>query len=746
MTVERPVEIELKYAVADRAIGERLLNAETLAGFRATGAARPTQHEDRYVDSADGALARAGFAARLRTAHNGTVITVKTTGDGAVGALHRREELEGPAARTVDPAGWPASGARSLILELVGDAPLVELVTIRQFRRRRDLELSAGEAAVELSLDEVDVVSRGRVVERFLELELELIRGSVGDLAPLQALLDGHHGLTAAPASKLERALLAARSGARSPAQAARLVAIEGRRSSARAEPAAVDVRPEREPMDVAPTEPPVEAALPRADTAIEPTAEPEPPTAETDVPTAEAVAPTADAMAPTAEDPATAPEAATVDVATPTAEDPAAEPETATVNVGEPAAEPESPTADAVVADPMAQLETPTADVAAPAAELDGAVGHDAGSPGTNLEPTPEDGAIEGAVIDLEALEYAPELIEEAEAAAPLVIGGPAGVEVVGEIPVGKTPGVTAEDLHAEAGRKVFRFHLARMIAREPGTREGKDPEELHAMRVSTRRMRAAWRVFGDGFRDDRTARFRRRLRTVAARLGAVRDLDVLIEATEAFATTLPSAERDGLEPLLASWRDQRAVGRRLLIESLDSGGYRRFVEDYRDFVLTVGADVRAVDPTSPHRVRDTAGSAIWSAYEQVRAYESVLKWADVPTLHQLRIEAKRLRYTLEFVREALGPEAPALISRVVALQDHLGTMNDAEIGAHMARAYLVEHAGELTDTQASAISRYLVTREREVARFKRTVGVPWRGVAGLTFRRALGRTIATL
>ena len=122
----------------------------------------------------------------------------------------------------------------------------------------------------------------------------------------------------------------------------------------------------------------------------------------------------------------------------------------------------------------------------------------------------------------------------------------------MVGEIPVGKTPGVTAEDLHAEAGRKVLRFHLARMIAREPGTREGEDPEELHAMRVATRRMRAAWRVFGDGFRTDRTAKFRRRLRAVAARLGAVRDLDVLIEATEAFAATLPAGEGDGLEPLL--------------------------------------------------------------------------------------------------------------------------------------------------------------------------------------------------
>ncbi len=213
MTVERPVEIELKYAVADRVIGERLLNAETLAGFRATGAARPTQHEDRYMDSADGAMARAGFATRLRTAATGTIVTVKSITDDGEGSLHRREELEGPADRTTDVAGWPPSAARSLILELCGDAPLVELVTIRQLRRRRDLELPSGEAAVELSLDEVDVVARGRVVERFLELELELTRGGQADLAPLQALLDGHHGLTPAAGSKLERALVAVRRG-----------------------------------------------------------------------------------------------------------------------------------------------------------------------------------------------------------------------------------------------------------------------------------------------------------------------------------------------------------------------------------------------------------------------------------------------------------------------------------------------------------------------------------------------------
>ena len=84
---------------------------------------------------------------------------------------------------------------------------------------------------------------------------------------------------------------------------------------------------------------------------------------------------------------------------------------------------------------------------------------------------------------------------------------------------------------------------------------------------------------------------------------------------------------------------------------------------------------------PTQPHRVRDTAASRIWTAYEQVRGYEPVLRWADVETLHELRIAGKWLRYTLEFVREALGDDAAPLIARVTALQDHLGLMNDADV-----------------------------------------------------------------
>ena len=60
------------------------------------------------------------------------------------------------------------------MLELAGDAPLVEVVTIRQLRRKR--QLRDGSTRVELSLDEVDVVVSKRVVARFVELEAELVQ------------------------------------------------------------------------------------------------------------------------------------------------------------------------------------------------------------------------------------------------------------------------------------------------------------------------------------------------------------------------------------------------------------------------------------------------------------------------------------------------------------------------------------------------------------------------------------------
>ena len=118
-------EIELKYRVTDPATGERLVAADQLAGLTATSARpRSVQVEDRYVDTADGALARAGFVARLRQRGDETIVSIKSAAAeiGPGGSL-RRLELEGPADRVAPAADWPASDARSLVMEHAGDAP-----------------------------------------------------------------------------------------------------------------------------------------------------------------------------------------------------------------------------------------------------------------------------------------------------------------------------------------------------------------------------------------------------------------------------------------------------------------------------------------------------------------------------------------------------------------------------------------------------------------------------------------------
>ena len=96
------------------------------------------------------------------------------------------------------------------MLELAGDAPLVEVVTIRQLRRKR--QLRDGSTRVELSLDEVDVVASKRVVGRFVELEAELTKGDEGRLVGLAEAFGGDAALSVAKGSKLDAALAAVRS------------------------------------------------------------------------------------------------------------------------------------------------------------------------------------------------------------------------------------------------------------------------------------------------------------------------------------------------------------------------------------------------------------------------------------------------------------------------------------------------------------------------------------------------------
>jgi CHAD domain-containing protein len=319
----------------------------------------------------------------------------------------------------------------------------------------------------------------------------------------------------------------------------------------------------------------------------------------------------------------------------------------------------------------------------------------------------------------------------------------------VAGSAPVG-APGIVPDEPMSEAGRKVLYLHLVRMIENEPGTRDGQDIEALHDMRVATRRMRSAFRVFGPFFKPRAIRSYASGLRQTARVLGAVRDLDVLMAKARVYLVELPAENAHDLDPLLDVWEGQREKARGKMIAHLDSAKYHDFVQAFKLFLETPGAGARTDDsiPPRPMRVNTVVPGLIYARWAGVQAFEPILKGAPIAVLHALRIECKRLRYTLEFFDQVLGPTAEEVITEVVRLQDHLGNLNDANVANALLSDFLFSssRAGSSERMIAPGVVTYLAARQRELQTLIDTFPSAWERFNRPEVRQALAQAIAVL
>jgi CHAD domain-containing protein len=277
-----------------------------------------------------------------------------------------------------------------------------------------------------------------------------------------------------------------------------------------------------------------------------------------------------------------------------------------------------------------------------------------------------------------------------------------------------------------AEAGRRVLGYHFRNAMQHEAGTRSGHNIEALHDMRVATRRMRAAIRIFGHGFTPKTLKFLKSGLKETAQALGWVRDWDVFIEKFTAYQQELPANEQSGLAPLLEYCHIQRDLARAKMLAHLDGKDYEKFKAKMTIFIETEGLGVNPmpVDKPVPYQIRHVAPSLIYSRYEAVRAYESFLAHASVELLHQLRINFKHFRYALENFQEILGNEGAMVIAEIKQMQDYLGNLNDAQVACQFLDNFLnhwKNYRAGLTTAKAkkpTAVMKYLKVKlaEREL------------------------------
>jgi len=311
---------------------------------------------------------------------------------------------------------------------------------------------------------------------------------------------------------------------------------------------------------------------------------------------------------------------------------------------------------------------------------------------------------------------------------------------------PLGRHPGpILPTDTFAAAGRKAMWPQVARMVEREEAVRDPEQTDALKRYRVATRRLRAALRVFRDSYARREIKPIRDGLSELADALGAVRDLDVRLEEVDRWGSAAGEETEVALARLRRSLAAQRRAAAATLARKLDGRAHRRLMVNLISFVTAVEPEVSVHAGPPDRAAQDRAASSVWAAYEQVRAYASMVRWADLPRLHSLRIDAKRLRYTLEFLGPLLGREKDALVERLVALQDHLGALNDATLAVTAIRAFLGEQHASLTPEQRAATLAYLGDRERELTRLRRSLGRAWRPVVGITFARQMARAVVS-
>jgi len=302
----------------------------------------------------------------------------------------------------------------------------------------------------------------------------------------------------------------------------------------------------------------------------------------------------------------------------------------------------------------------------------------------GAGTAPTPD---LRGFVDEMQyALELRPASLSKFETGLYATGLTPRGDTEAGPTQIG--PAMTL----GEVAFAVLRRQFAEMRSHEPGTRIGEDPEDLHDMRVATRRMRAAMKVF-EGALPERARWFREELRWVAGALGDVRDLDVQIDRLGAWKDGAGEEGSEFLGKILDAMKKRRTEARGRMLEALDSARYERLETSFGEMLRRGPGAERELAQSNGHNpeseaVTSAAPGLVSARYRKWRKAAKRLDESSPPEdYHDLRKKGKRLRYTLEFVAEVYGKPVSGLVSPLKALQDDLGDHQDAIVAAETLR-----------------------------------------------------------
>ncbi len=248
---------------------------------------------------------------------------------------------------------------------------------------------------------------------------------------------------------------------------------------------------------------------------------------------------------------------------------------------------------------------------------------------------------------------------------------------------------------------RSLLERQYTSILRHDPGVRLDLDSEDVHAIRVATRRTRAMLHAARPMLDPSWSEPLRDELKWLGGSLGRRRDLDVLIARLQDQIEQLDQPERTAATVLVERLGEDRETAQAIAVDALRSDRYYALLDQLE--AAARGPRVRRGEVSLRKLAR--------KEFHRLRTVADLLGPSSTDDeLHRARILGKRARYTAELAESEVGEPALRVVERAKVFQDVLGAHQDAIV----AEARLRELLAEGGSGAAFAAGR-LVERERE-------------------------------
>lgn len=241
---------------------------------------------------------------------------------------------------------------------------------------------------------------------------------------------------------------------------------------------------------------------------------------------------------------------------------------------------------------------------------------------------------------------------------------------------------------------------HFSKIIQYEIEVLKDKDPENLHQMRVSMRRLRSVITGFSPALILPKSAA-EDQIGKIGKILGKLRDIDVLKETLETiYLPKLPKSESKYLKQALFFLKHQRKFAFKKVKHLLKSNSYQKFKKVYSNWLENPNFQAIAylsIYPILPDLLfpqlskfllhpgwllglKIEEGQIKFQEKIEIKTVEKILSHEGT-ILHDLRKEAKRSRYNMELFTNFYGEEYQDYVGNIKALQTILGDIQDCYV-----------------------------------------------------------------